>query len=850
MWPVLLALGALVVAGAGSPSPSRQGPSAPIAGPPPPRPQPAGTSFGSGASRTPKTAHRPTPHHGKTRTPKVTTADVTFAVELARIHEPNPATLRQFGVLLRSHGFQAAAKELMAKTLTPGTYTATTAPNTRGGIPVHAHLPRAPMGKLHLGKRGGGEGMRMGRTPTGLPATGSGGAVAQPPSQGSGNSGGGSQSGSGSGTGYGSGSQGDTQSPLTSSSNSSDSGDGGSGIAGDDLPSNEGDDASVSGFTGRRRREIRGRVGDWYDTMFGDLIAQLENSHTDQYGEGEPDDPPGPPGWMSIGHGLYLDPVSGTGYYYDDAWEAYQWRSAHPSVNGPIRRRSARVGDAPSDGPSVPTTSSLSPSSPNSLTNLQSALPKNLPNIGQLSSQISTGASLLSQIQGSTASDASGQAALGLGEAAASTAAGILNNLGPRGKEVAGILEGAVAGASAGAALGPYGAAAGAVIGAVAGFLEDEFGGSPLPPIAVNATDATRAISAAIVGWNQAWGQTPDGKPQGWHMADWCSAAFPPYKMDSFDGKRLFRLTYQITTWATPFDTQSLLLDHRHFAGAVFGAAAGDPTVYNFVHRDSNATSFEGKPFDYLTLVSWQVPVCSGAFWDWWNPDDMGTDCATSTGGADNDEDTVTALTYPDAEQWIPGIGHTSGPQGTAANMLKIWTQMTAARGGKSVSQIVSSAQKRRPSALWFSADLYGAWLPSSGQMVSDDWSTVYWDCDLFNAMATVLGMLSVGSDTRAICAELMLQVNILHDSGAKAFSAGNVSPGVRELLDDYLYMAHQEDWAANSKRRSFVQWVAHYIALASATERSLARAWFGGGYKASGASLSTFRLQLEKANT
>src|SRR5208282_5066356 len=141
---------------------------------------------------------------------------------------------------------------------------------------------------------------------------------------------------------------------------------------------------------------------------------------------------------------------------------------------------------------------------------------------------------------------------------------------------------------------------------------------------------------------------------------------------------------------------------------------------------------------------------------------------------------------------------------------------------------IVENALKRRPSARWFAIDLYGALLPTGGKLMGNTWSTVYWDPDTLNAMATVLGMLNVGASTQAIVSELMLQVSILHDEGNVVESSRSVSPGVIALLDDYLYMAHQEHWENHPKPARLSGWVAHYLALATNQERNTMKEWIG----------------------
>ena len=764
MWPWILAGFAMAAYGASRSSASRVGISAPVTapydGPLPPAGQ-ISSGNGTHSSSPAGTLVRRTPRVA----PKVTAADALFAAELARIHEPNPATLAKFAALLRSNGFATAAAEASAP-LAPLT---TTTPSTTSPLPS-SQIPS-----------GGGAPLAPART-----------------------------------------------------------------------------------LAGRAHQARRALVGSWFSDLFAGAFDGPPSPPMlgDDFGPGQ-----APPGWGTTSDGWYVDPDTGITYDYVHAWGAYWDENAvAPTVQGRVSGQRTHVGDplasaqaavasAPGQASSLASAAqgALAAPSASSLSNLSAALPKNLPGVGQFATQVQTGASLLASIQGGSISSATEG---GIGEAIAGAAGAVLDDLGPKGQAVANILAGAASGFAAGLAtgaalgssLGPYGAVAGAVIGAAVGFLEDEFGSQPLPPMAVNATAATAAISAAIVGWNSAWGVTPGGKPQGWNMADWCAAAFPPYKMSSYDGKRLYRLTYAITKWATPFDTQHILFDNRTFAGAVFGDAQGPPTVLNFCRRDPGATTFEGKPFAWPLLVSWQVPICSGAFWEWWQVSAMGSACATSTGGADNDEDTVTALTYPDATSYIQGIGNTSGPQGTAAQFLQIWTQMTAARGGLTAKQIVAKAMARRPSALWFAVDLYGAWLPSGARTVGDTWGTVYWDCDLLNAMATVLGMLSVGAPTTAICSELMLQMTILHAEGAKTFSKGNISPGIRELLDDYLYMAHQEEWALNSSKRSFVQWVAHYVALANHAERQAAKQYLASAAAQAG-QVSAFRTLVQQAN-
>jgi cell division septum initiation protein DivIVA len=896
MWPLLLAIGgALALVSSSSSSSQRRGYAqrAPLV--PPSRP-----------ARPSRHARRAAAVALTTKLPggaKLTLADVVFACELARIHEPNKKTLARFATLLQKAGYPKQAASL---TGAPSTLSASHAsPLVVPGASRRSARGAAGASQLTFPThRGGhhtmvvpGPATRGSQTPTGGPsglpspvgsalqgvahsaqqaassavsslanqAQSAASAIANQAQSAASSVANQAQSAAQSAvnqaTGQGGGSSGASPASDPSSDSSSDpssSTDDSSG-GGDD---GGGGDASVSGpfsyaysspagttknlegrlyeedvyqgdaygpsyrsfdatppdeysmSAGQRRREMRKRmsVSGWFDDVFGDVTAQAFPTPPPP---NFPPNPPvdgvggdGPPGWISAGDGNWSDPTDTWTYYWISAWDAYYTQQA---------RNQARVGDALSGlanaAPSAASNlagnaSSLASGGLSSLKSISTMLPKNLPVVGNIQGQIATGMSLLGQIQGGNESGAI-EGGIGL---AVNAAAGALSNLGSKGKEVATILEGAAAGAAAGASLGPYGAAAGAIIGAVAGFLEDEFGGVSLPPLAVNATQATQAISAAVASWNSGatggWSLTPDGHVQGWHMAQWCAAAYPPKTMSNYDAKRLARLGHTIVTWGAKYDTQNLFHDGR----TKLGGGAASMTILNYLQQQ--------KP-DPLTFRSWQLPICSDVFWDWYQPSQMGDFCSVGTGGSIPGRDGaayINDLTYPG--------NHNYAPDGTPAALLSAWQQMTTAQGSKTTQQIVKSAVARRPSALWFACDLYGAWLPTAGKLVGANWSTVYFDADLLNAMATVLGMLSVGSSTQAIVSELLLQISILHVSGAVTESPDNVSPGVRELLDDYLYMGHQEYWAKHSNSRSFAQWVAHYLSLTSPAERSAGVAW------------------------
>jgi len=587
-----------------------------------------------------------------------------------------------------------------------------------------------------------------------------------------------------------------------------------------------------------------GRVGDFWDTVFGGLTA----SPSSDAGIGDPSSQAGdpPPGWSFTPDGKwYTDPIPPyPSYDYVDAWTVYYQRQA-ATQTAQQNTVQGRVGVAPA----LPASSIGPLSDPSSFA---SQLPSNLPGVGQVKQAIATGTQLIAAISSQNA----GGVISDVSQLAMQGASNVLANLGQKGREVAGILEGAAAGAAAGSVVGPYGAAIGAIIGALGAFTEEEFNGNPLPPMAVQVSQATLAISQAMYGWQETWGYTPDGRCQGWHMATWAAAAHPPNQMSDFDAKRLLRVGNEIVAWAGQWDSkqwagrsgQGLFYDNREMT---FGGSAPATILTLLQHPELIGSSQDpgvgtvnpqpGTLPGYAQFRKYQVPVAASVFWQWGGPPSAmsGNDVASGTAG--NWNDTVQDLTYPEL-----GNGKGSGPIMSAQQAFSAWSQMGKTVVGKTPAQVAREAVKRCPSGMWFACYLYGANLPTGGKLVGNTWSTVYWDPDTINAMATVLSMLSVGATTRAICSELMLQVSVLNVSGISGtMGEQNVSPGVTALLDDMLYMAHQEEWKGRAKPSGLAGWVAHYMALSSAIERKIMSTWIR-----SKTGIASLRTELVAANS
>ena len=735
---------------------------------------------------------------------KINSSDITFAVELARIHEPHPGVLRQFATLLRANRLNAQAQELLGAPPSSGPPKAIAKAAKK--VALASTSPMVVPGANVAGRVGDGAatdvfGDLMGQLfPPTTPEPGDDAAPGAPP------------------PGWTLTSDGWYADPISYTAYNEDDA---WSLYWSRLASaqNAQSGPSVSGNVGRRAGSLsrnRHTVGD-----IGDIGGAISNA-------------------TSAAQGAVANAASNVASAAQGAASSVQNAAQGALAQGQGALASAQ--QQASQGAAAAQNFIQQPSL-SSAQSLAGALPKNLPGVGQIQGQIKTGMSLLAQIQGGSITSA----AEGGFELAAGAAADVLANLGPKGQAVAAILEGAVAGvatgigagvaigAAAGASIGPWGAVAGAIVGAAVGFAEGEFMGAPLPPLAVANSTATSAIAGALQGWITAWGQDPDGAPPGQHMADWCAAATPPKSMDSLESKQFLILGKSIVQWASQHDSQGLFYDHRT---KLLGIGNTSPTILAYWKMSFNPTP-GASSVSLQEFVSWQIPICAPVFWNWFAPTQMaGTTCSSSTGGGDNDEGYVTALSYPGTQQSMPSPNNPK-------ELETIWRQYTRARGGKTANEIVDSAKKRRPSPKWFALDVYGAWLPTGGKLMGNTWSTVYFDCDLLNGMATVLGMLAVGSSTQAIVSELLLQVSILYNSGIKKYSAESVSPGLKMLLDDYLYMAHQEHWEAYVKPRQLSGWVAHYIALATRQERNTMEEWIGFP-----APIATLRTKLEALNS
>jgi len=266
---------------------------------------------------------------------------------------------------------------------------------------------------------------------------------------------------------------------------------------------------------------------------------------------------------------------------------------------------------------------------------------------------------------------------------------------------------------------GPFGAAAGAIAGALTSLFSGIFGSNAPTYQGVVFADnpGADALYKYVYQWSQMAGHSGVESllPQGQTLSDYLSANFPPQTTQR----------PRFMWWLAAYEG----------GGATIFLATDPPIPPNNEEAASYTPGGGAWPLDatddanageYLKVVA---PLDTSIFWEWAQPGQGATSAETYT------ED--------------------FGSQGTAT--MDLLVADTAAGQGRSASDIIASAIRRRPDPLFWASDLYVT-------QIADQGTTNIGQCETLSAMATVLGLLAVGASTRAIVTELLLQQKLLHD--------------------------------------------------------------------------------------
>jgi hypothetical protein len=418
-----------------------------------------------------------------------------------------------------------------------------------------------------------------------------------------------------------------------------------------------------------------------------------------------------------------------------------------------------------------------------------------LPSPGDVQGQVAAGEQLVNQLQTGDVE--------GLLEAGISVAAG--GGLGGA------VLMDAVGGALSGFALGgPVGAAIGLGIGIAEG-LADLFTAANSVTGIYGVSKATHIISSRITTMMGQNVSAVTNNPQGWALADWCSAARRP--TTSKDPNGFLSTLRNIAQYMSSigYDTDGAQRDSillglcsfptgtNHVAADPYGPAAppgvlgGSPDEQTV---DASGEACSGQ-VSAKAALAYQVPLCTPVWFSWNQPSQI--TCVNSpseTPGACGD-----CLNFPSASG-----SAVNGTTGDASALYQTWIQSTFINPpyGLTQAEIVQRAAARLPDPFYFSSGLYGSIFGSGGALgFTTGFATVYFNPDLLNAMTTVMWMLSVGASTQAIVSELLLHAYYLSKYGdvdpTGASLAGYLSGnqyGFHRLLDDYLRRAAQENAA------------------------------------------------------
>jgi hypothetical protein len=384
-----------------------------------------------------------------------------------------------------------------------------------------------------------------------------------------------------------------------------------------------------------------------------------------------------------------------------------------------------------------------------------------LPPLGNLPAQLQQGQALLGQAQ--TAIASGDPNAIG-----AMLSAGVTMAVGQTSSVVGTLVRFAMtvgSGALAGSVGGPWGAAAGAVAGAVEAVLQDVFGGGASKSTVSYPSTATAEIYKLQVQWQSMAGHVgaETQEPQGWTFADYLAAKYPIASSRYPQKLQLGLLVDSIT--------QCAWLDQ---GGSGQAPPGWQPGIGEF-----------GWFHDAMTSFSLDAPpLCTPVFFLWAQPDEI-EDC-------DHNQFNPSPLPLAELELlWRNDSGglQFSGPGGTMTDAM-----------------IMAHAEAARPDPFFWNSFLY--WYEGS--------SYTFGNLETLNGMATVLGLLAVGSALKPIANELLLQQKIIHDE------VGFVPPLFRLLVEEYLAKARVEEYgpSGNPKSRaayaaSVANWTDRYLRLA-----------------------------------
>jgi hypothetical protein len=408
----------------------------------------------------------------------------------------------------------------------------------------------------------------------------------------------------------------------------------------------------------------------------------------------------------------------------------------------------------------------------------------NTPAAGNVSNQIAQGQSLLNQVQAAAGGDSGAQQALL--KAATTTLQSATSGL-PR------ALITDVAGVAAGFAMG--GPVGGAVAAAgVAVSLFSSIFSSGAPPVYEGIE--SKPSQAASENWRKLQfyisqpniiGSTQSNLPPGWYASEYLTLTAPP-RTTSSPSEMLAQVkgTY-VGAGADPYAAQLMSQYGANDIVLENVSSACPPVDLPKALLTMSLADFLGAPGERAGAGS-----ADGAWLFMW-PDPSG---ANLTGGLEQGFSFVPPGIDPLPGspfcnlmnmQLRPGPGLTTlQPSSKSATWTAVLNDIIP-HPRLAKATIATNALKLMPDPMWWQSLLYAHTFMVD---LSGDWGNYLFNCDLMNAMATVLVMAWSGAHPRAITSDLLMQAAVIRNYGGAGAGTGKLTAAHQEFLDQWLNIA------------------------------------------------------------
>lgn len=390
--------------------------------------------------------------------------------------------------------------------------------------------------------------------------------------------------------------------------------------------------------------------------------------------------------------------------------------------------------------------------------------PMSIPNPGDINAQAAQAQQMSSQIAAAAGGSVPTTALLSAGVTLLSASGN---------KEIQQVATDLFGGASAGFAVGgPYGAIVGAAAGTVQAILSI---GTYEGAQTYIFTQGEQAIYKRLGEWlDTSVGQgISSGLPQGWYGSDYAgatieAAGWGATKRPNFLWHLLQETEKDLAKGPGIQGDASLPDTENLYLGSVLAPSGG-------VLEGTMGQIESGDPQGKATAMA-GPPLCTPVFWYFANPSAI-QDCIL------NEWFGYAVPPYAGGSSGsAPPLRGTPSAPGVLDNWERdvvpppAWVKRWGPVGAQ--KEVVKRARGVLPDPLYFNSALYAQQLGPK---------TYYYNCGGLIALASILGMRSVGASTRAVVSELLLQRQTLVGGG------GCVCPVFQALLDDHLALAQHE---------------------------------------------------------